>query len=99
MLQSIRACQTLHKSGKKTPTTIEEVSRTASKAVTVLRHPRASWKEARRGVIAPNYNNGTLEQQREGNITLRTTRAVTHLEQKEREMTHFDQHKGGYATP
>jgi hypothetical protein len=58
MIQPIRACQTLHKTGKKTPTTIEEVTRVARKAAAALRHPTTTRKVERRG-------SGTLGQQKE----------------------------------
>jgi hypothetical protein len=60
MIQPIRACQTLHKTGKKTPTIIEEVTSVSSKAVAALGHPTTTRKVARRGT-------GTLGQQKEDN--------------------------------
>jgi hypothetical protein len=59
MIQPIRACQTLHKTGKKTLTAIEEVTRVARKAEAALRHPTTARKVERRG-------SGTLGQQKEG---------------------------------
>jgi hypothetical protein len=59
MIQPIRACQTLYKTGKKTPAAIEEVTKVASKAAAALGHPTTARSEARRG-------SGTLGQQKEG---------------------------------
>ena len=64
MIHPIRACQTLHKTGKKTPAAIEEVTRVASKATAALGHPTTARNEVRRG-------SDTLRQQKEGNGTHR----------------------------
>jgi hypothetical protein len=92
MIQPIRACQTLHKTGKKTLDSNRGGNQGCQKAAAALRHPTTARKVERRG-------SGTLGQQKEGSGSHRQHKeGKRHTsELREREAAHLDNRRRAAA--